>query len=170
MRASALILAIACAAQLTARQPFFDRTHVSKVLGETRHYRILLPPGYETSGKHYPVIYYFHGHSDRYTLEHYDNGADTIPKMANWVSKHDAIVVAIDGYVAGAYTGFYGGSPWDVLEQGGDYDFGAYFVELVGDIGPEHGRLYEPVPERALSGPHRQRVVVQPGAGVLYRR
>ena len=50
-----------------AQQPFFDRTHDSKVFGEARHYRILLPPDYENSGKRYPVIYYFHGHSDRYT-------------------------------------------------------------------------------------------------------
>ena len=75
------------AAALFAQQPFFDRTHYSKVFGETRHYRIILPPGYEISGKRYPVIYYFHGHSDRYTVEHYDNGTDTIPKRVDWVAR-----------------------------------------------------------------------------------
>jgi pimeloyl-ACP methyl ester carboxylesterase len=39
-----------------------------------------------------------------------------------------------DGYVARDYTGFYGGSPWDVREEGGEYDFGAYFRELVSHI------------------------------------
>jgi len=117
-----------------ASQPFYDRKHVSKVLGEERNYRILLPPDYETSGKRYPVIYYFHGHSDRYTLEKYDNGTDTIPKMADFVAHHDVIVVSVDGYLARDYTGFYGGTPWDVMLDGGDFDFGEYFKELVAHI------------------------------------
>jgi poly(3-hydroxybutyrate) depolymerase len=117
-----------------AQQPFFDRTHPSKVFGHARNYRILLPPAYESSAKRYPVIYYFHGHSDRYTLEHYDQGKDTIPKMAAFVAKNDVIVVSVDGYVSRDYTGFYGGSPWDVREDGGDFDFGAYFRELIEHI------------------------------------
>jgi enterochelin esterase-like enzyme len=116
------------------QRSFFDRTHVSKVFGEARNYRIFLPPDYESSGKAYPVIYYFHGHSDRYTLEKYDNGEDTVPKIASFVSTHPVIVVAVDGYVARDYTGFYGGTPWDVRIEGGYYDFGAYFRELVSHI------------------------------------
>jgi predicted alpha/beta superfamily hydrolase len=119
---------------LFAGQPFYDRRHDSKVLGESRNYRIFLPPDYEGGSRRYPVIYYFHGHSDRYTLEKYDGGRDTVPKIASWVATHAAIVVAVDGYVARDYTGFYGGSPWDVREEGGDYDFGEYFVELVRHI------------------------------------
>jgi enterochelin esterase-like enzyme len=115
-------------------QGFQDRTHFSKVFGEQRNYRILLPPGYETGGKTYPVIYYFHGHSDRYTLEKYDNGTDTIPKMLDYVSRNDVIVVSVDGYVAKDYTGFYGGAPWDVFINGGAMDFGLYFQELVAHI------------------------------------
>jgi poly(3-hydroxybutyrate) depolymerase len=120
----------------TARgsQPFLDKTHVSKIFGEMRHYRVFLPPDYETSGKAYPVIYYFHGHSDRYTLEHYDNGSDTVPRIASFVAKHDVIVLSVDGYVAKDYSGFYGGSPWDLEREGGEYDFGAYFQELVAHI------------------------------------
>ena len=116
------------------RQPFHDKTHPSKVFGEARHYRIFLPPDYETSGKAYPVIYYFHGHSDRYTLEHYDNGTDTVPRIIGFVAGHEVIVVSVDGYVAKDYSGFYGGSPWDIGLEGGEYDFGAYFQELVQDI------------------------------------
>jgi pimeloyl-ACP methyl ester carboxylesterase len=115
-------------------QPFQDRTHPSKVFGENRNYRILLPPGYETGGKRYPVIYYHHGHSDRYTVERYDEGRETIPKMAEFVARNDVIVVCVDGYVARDYTGFYGGSPWDVRKEGGDFDFGEYFRELVAHI------------------------------------
>jgi pimeloyl-ACP methyl ester carboxylesterase len=117
-----------------ADRPFYDRKHFSEVFGEERNYRILLPPDYESNIKRYPVIYYFHGHSDRYTLEKYDDGKDTIPKMADFVANHDAIVVSVDGYVARDYTGFYGGTPWDIMRDGGDYDFGEYFKELVGHI------------------------------------
>ena len=116
-------------------QPFLDRTHPSKIFAGPRHYRIFLPPDYGTSAKAYPVVYYFHGHSDRYTLEKYDNGTDTVPKIAAFVAGHDLIVVAVDGFVPRAYTGFYGGSPWDI--QGRDsveFDFGEYFRELVAHI------------------------------------
>lgn len=136
---------------LFAQRPFFDRSHESKVFGETRHYRIILPPDYENNGKRYPVIYYFHGHSDRYTVEHYDNGTDTIPKMVDWVAKHDAIVVCVDGYVASDYTGFYGGAPWDLYEQGGGHDFGPYFLELVHHVDSTYRTLTDRR-HRATSG------------------
>ncbi len=144
-------LALAIAANASASRPFYDCTHQSQVFGEARHYRILLPPDYETSGKRYPVIYYFHGHSDRYTVEQYDNGRDTIPKMADFVAKHDAIVVSVDGYVAEDYTGFYGGSPWDIRETGGSHDFGPYFLELVAHIDGKYRTLTDRR-HRATSG------------------
>lgn len=100
-------------------KPFEDHVHPSKVFGENRNYRLFLPPGYEHSTARYPVIYYFHGHSDRYTLEKYDDGKDTVPKIAKFVAANDVIVVTVDGYVARDYTGFYGGSPWDVRADGG---------------------------------------------------
>jgi poly(3-hydroxybutyrate) depolymerase len=117
-----------------ARRPFLDCTYMSKVFGEERHYRIFLPPDYNTSKQAYPVIYYFHGHSDRYTLEDYDDGKDTVPKITAFVATHPAIVVSVDGYVARDYQGFYGGTPWDIMKDGGDYDFGPYFLELVAHI------------------------------------
>ncbi len=129
-----LIAVFLMARPVEAQRPFLDRTHPSKIFGETRNYRIFLPPDYANDKRVYPVIYYFHGHSDRYTLERYDNGADTVPKIATFVAANPVIVVAVDGYVARDYTGFYGGSPWDVREEGGDYDFGAYFRELVSHI------------------------------------
>src|SRR3954453_21158058 len=115
-------------------QPYFDKTHASVVFGEDRHYRIFLPTDYERSQRSYPVIYYFHGHSDRYTLEKYDNGLDTVPRIASFVASHEVIVVAVDGYVARDYTGFYGGTPYDVRLEGGDFDFGEYFREFVRHI------------------------------------
>lgn len=126
-----LILALSVAVSLYGTQPFYDHTYNSKVFGEARHYRIFLPLDYQTSTKRYPVVYYFHGHSDRYTLEDYDHGLDTVPKIAKFVANHALIVVAPDGYVAARYTGFYGGDPYDVRQDGGNLDFGAYFVELI---------------------------------------
>jgi pimeloyl-ACP methyl ester carboxylesterase len=123
-------IAVLCAASALC-QPFYDRVHPSKIFKGPRHYRIFLPPDYEISRKRYPVIYYFHGHSDRYTLEKYDNGKDTVPRISNFVAGHRVIVVAVDGYVARNYTGFYGGSPWDIQQKDVEYDFGEYFKELV---------------------------------------
>jgi enterochelin esterase-like enzyme len=132
-------------------RPFLDLKHDSKVFGEQRNYRIILPPDYRTSAKCYPVIYFFHGHSDRYTLEHYDGGTDFIPKMIDAAARHDIIVVLVDGYVAKDYTGFYGGTPWDIMRDGGSYDFGLYFQELIGHIDATYRTLTDRR-HRAISG------------------
>ena len=134
-----------------AYRPFYDRTHHSRVFDGPRHYRIFLPPDYQDSGRSYPVIYYFHGHSDRYTLERYDGGKDTVPKIIRFVAAHPVIVVSVDGYVAEHYTGFYGGDPWDVRKDGGKYDFGAYFLELVEHIDSTYRTLTDRR-HRATSG------------------
>jgi predicted alpha/beta superfamily hydrolase len=124
-------LPLVAAGLLPAAQPYYDRTHDSRVFGEKRNFRIFLPTGYDDSSKHYPVVYYFHGHSDRYTLEQYDGGLDTVPKIEKFVGKHDVIVVAADGYIAKDYKGFYGGAPYDVRREGNAIDYGEYFLELV---------------------------------------
>ncbi|MCL4794966.1 MAG: hypothetical protein KJZ84_10390 [Bryobacteraceae bacterium] len=131
-----MLIALAILAQpvLAAPPPFEDRAFPSKVFGQQRHYRLFLPADYHEGSRHFPVIYYFHGHSDRYTLERYDEGKDTVPKIARFVASNPVIVVAVDGYVAEDYQGFYGGSPWDVREHGGKYDFGAHFEELTAHI------------------------------------
>src|SRR6266498_5013489 len=60
-----------------------DLSHSSQVMGEVRRYRVFLPPDYAASNKRYPVIYFFHGWSERYnqpayrtTGRNYDQGAD----------------------------------------------------------------------------------------------
>ena len=80
-----------------------DARHYSNVFGEARNYRVFLPPSYhEDSQKRYPVIYFYHGWSQRYfgSSNPYgdfdkgdDNGGDNI---ANFVSAHDVIVVKAD--------------------------------------------------------------------------
>src|SRR5678816_1950547 len=60
-----------------------DSRHYSSVFGETRNYRIFLPPGYfNNPQKKYPVIYFLHGWSQRYfgdggqKFDEFDKGAD----------------------------------------------------------------------------------------------
>ncbi|MCX6624222.1 MAG: alpha/beta hydrolase-fold protein [Acidobacteria bacterium] len=139
--ASLLWLLFLLAGLAGAEQAYTDRTHDSRIFGEPRHYRVFLPTGYAGSTRHYPVIYYFHGHSDRYTLERYDGGLDTVPKISAFVAANDVIVVAADGYVARDYTGFYGGSPYNVRRTGGQFDYGEYFRELVRHIDSEYRTL-----------------------------
>ena len=83
-----------------------DRTHESQVLGESRNYRIFLPPDYGTSNKRYPVVYWFHGYSERHNKpaasrndRNYDQGSDYGgDTIAAYVGSHDVIVVKWDGY------------------------------------------------------------------------
>jgi pimeloyl-ACP methyl ester carboxylesterase len=119
---------------LFAAPPFEDRRFPSRVFGQDRNFRLFLPDGYSDSTSRFPVIYYFHGHSDRYTLERYDDGKDTVPKIARFVAENPVIVVAVDGYIPEHYTGFYGGTPYDVYSDGGGYDFGESFRELIAHI------------------------------------
>lgn len=90
---------------------FRDETFDSKVFGGLRHYRIFSPANYDSVSTRYPVIYYLHGHSDRYTLEDYDHGEDTVPKICRFVATHAVIVVGVDGYVARDYTDFTAATP-----------------------------------------------------------
>lgn len=113
---------------------YYDRSHYSPSFGELRHYRIILPRDYETSGKHYPVIYYFHGHSGRYKGEQYDNGQVFLPDMIDFVHKNDVLVVRWDGFVEEDYDDFYGGTPYDIQGKGWSKDFGPYFLELTQHI------------------------------------
>lgn len=130
-----------------------DETHESQVFHETRHYRIFLPPDYATSGKRYPVIYWFHGWSERYNKpvarepeRNYDQGdggvygGDTIGRFAG---NHDVIVVKWDGYnphtPGEAYPRPYNISPVETERQ-----FPLYFPELVAYIDAR----YRTIPDR----------------------
>ena len=60
-----------------------DSRHYSNVFGEIRNFRVFLPPGYfENPQKRYPVIYFYHGWSQRYfgsgpdSYNHFEKGDD----------------------------------------------------------------------------------------------
>ncbi len=132
-------------------QEVIEGSHFSKTFGEQRHYRLILPRDYETSGKYYPVIYYFHGHSGRFKGEQYGDGQVFLPEMIDFVRRHDVVIVRWDGRVEEDYDGFYGGTPYDIQGKGWGMDFGAYFLELVTHIDKTY-RTLEDRSHRATSG------------------
>ena len=134
-----LVLLLLCALSARAAEPIIlDRVHFSQVFMETRNFRIFLPPDYETSGKRYPVIYWFHGWSERFNKpvadtphRNYDTGTDYGgDNIANFVATHAVIVVKWDGYnprfAGDNYPRPYNISPVETSRQ-----FPLYFPELV---------------------------------------
>ena len=154
-----LILCCAGSTRATERDSatIVDAHHYSLVFGETRHYRVFLPPGYnESRHKEYPVIYFFHGWSQRYfgSSNPYgdfdkgkENGGDNI---ANFVSQHDVIVVKADGYNRSPgepyYVRPYNVSPVETYRQ-----FPIYFPELVEHIDAQY-RTIADREHRGISG------------------
>lgn len=134
-----------------------DQRHYSNVFGEIRNYRVFLPPGYsEDPSKRYPVIYFYHGWSQRYfgSSNPYgdfdkgeDNGGDNI---ANFVSRNEVIVVKPDGYNRSPdeeyYVRPYNVSPVETYRQ-----FPLYFPELVTHIDAQY-RTIADREHRAISG------------------
>lgn len=118
-----------------------DSRHYSNTFGETRNYRIFLPPRYyKNPDKKYPVIYFLHGWSQRsfgstvsrYSL--FDKGDDNNgDNMEKFVSTHDVIVVKSDGYNRGVgeeyYLRPYNIGPVETFRQ-----FPIYFPELINHI------------------------------------
>ncbi len=117
-----------------------DGRHYSNVFGETRNYSVFLPPGYaENAPLRYPVIYFFHGWSQRYfgSSNPYgdfdkgdDNGGDNI---ANFVRDNAVIVVKADGYNRSPGEEYYV-RPYNVTPVETYRQFPIYFPELVDHI------------------------------------
>lgn len=135
-----------------------DSRHFSTVFGEIRNYRIFLPQGYfENPQKRYPVIYFYHGWSQRYFgsgpdgYNHFekgdDNGGDNI---ADFVSKNEVIVVKPDGYNRRPDEEYYL-RPYNIGPVETSRQFPLYFPELVSHI----DAFYKTIPDRnhrAISG------------------
>lgn len=134
-----------------------DGRHYSQVLAEIRNFRVFLPPGYlEHPEKKYPVIYFFHGHSQRYfgSSRHYsdfdkgnENGGDNI---SNFVAAHDVIVVKADGYNRSPDEEYYV-RPYNIGPVETYRQFPLYFPELVAHI-DAHYRTVPDREHRAISG------------------
>ena len=133
-----------------------DSQHYSNVFGEIRNYRIFLPPGYdENSQTRYPVIYFFHGHSQRYfgiiQSGPYDKGEDNGgDNIANYVSRNKVIVVKWDGFNLREGDDYYL-RPYNIGPVETHRQFPLYFPELVRRIDTD----YRTIPDRnhrAVSG------------------
>jgi len=138
-----------------------DSRHYSNVFGETRNYRIFLPPGYyDNPQKKYPVIYFLHGYSQRYFgigpiysgpfEEGDDNKGDNI---ANFVSTHNVIVVKSDGYNRKPDEEYYL-RPYNIgkIKEVETYrQFPVYYPELVNFIDATYNTIADRE-HRAISG------------------
>jgi S-formylglutathione hydrolase FrmB len=136
--AGLIFLLLGASSAFGAEALILDRVHFSQVFMETRNFRIFLPPDYNTSKKRYPVIYWFHGWSERFNKpvadppnRNYDSGTDYGgDNIANFVATHDVIVVKWDGYnprfEGDNYPRPYNISPVETTRQ-----FPLYFPELV---------------------------------------
>ncbi len=145
-----------CGQALAQKATILDKNHYSTVLGEIRDYRIFLPPGYdENSSKRYPVIYYYHGWSQRYfgsindfkTDEGESNNGDNI---ANFVANHEVIVVKPDGYNRRPDEDYYL-RPYNIGPVETYRQFPLYFPELVKTIDSNY-RTIADRGHRAISG------------------
>jgi len=73
-----------------------QRTYFSQVTGLEEPYRIYLPPDYDTSGRHYPVLYLFHGWP--YDESHWDNlGVDETADAAIQAGALPPFVIVLPG-------------------------------------------------------------------------
>lgn len=158
-RIACLNLFIFTATHLLAQDvTIIDSRHYSNVFGEIRNYRIFLPPGYDgNSRKRYPVIYYYHGWSQRYfgSTDHnslgIDQGTDNHgDNIANYVSGHEVIVVKPDGYNRNPYEP-YDLRPYNVSPVETHRQFPLYFPELVQYIDATYNTIADRE-HRAISG------------------
>ena len=144
-------------AQSPGEISIIDSRHYSIVFGEIRNYRIFLPAGYYTNPqKRYPVIYFLHGWSQRYfgSSDHYadfDKGEENKgDNIANFVSKHEVIVVKSDGYNRSPDEKYYV-RPYNIGPVETYRQFPIYYPELINHI----DRRYHTIADRehrAISG------------------
>lgn len=147
---------VSCAGAQVREAKILDLTHYSKVFGEERNFRVFLPPDYDGSNKRYPVVYFFHGWSERYNKgprgrSGCDSGDDCGgDNIARFVGAHDLIVVKWDGYNPRSdgedYPRPYNISPVETHRQ-----FPLYFPELVSHI-DSHFRTLADRKHRATAG------------------
>lgn len=154
-----LIAGWAFAAQPAAgpQARILDLTFPSQVFGEERNFRVFLPPDYEqAAGKRYPVVYFFHGWSERHNRPprdglNYDSGADYGgDNIASFVGSNDVIVVKWDG-TNPRTPGEDNVRPYNISPVQTERQFPLYFPELVLYI-DSHFRTIADRDHRATAG------------------
>ena len=143
-----LFILLAALPAFAAEATIQDRVQFSQVFGETRNFRIFLPPAYETSAKRYPVIYWFHGYSERFNKpvddpphRDYDSGTDYGgDTISSFVAAHDVIVVKVDGFNP-RFSGDNYKRPYNINPVETNRQFPLYFPELVDFIDANYRTL-----------------------------
>lgn len=98
---------------------YSDRTFESKILKQTTHYSIYLPPSYETSNIQYPVFYLFHGGGDDYRDWLLRGQAKPIADKAILSGEAPEMIIVMPNGVGNWYNNKYDGT----------FDFEDYFFE-----------------------------------------
>lgn len=156
-----LTLAINSRAQNNGNVTIIDSHHFSTAFGENRNYRIFLPQSYSDNtlgnpAKRYPVIYFYHGWSQRYfgssnSYADFDKGDENKgDNIANFVSTHDVIVVKADGYNRSPDEKYYV-RPYNIGPVETQRQFPLYFPELVEHIDTHYNTIADRE-HRAISG------------------
>jgi predicted alpha/beta superfamily hydrolase len=142
---------------LSAREAtILDKQHYSNVFGEIRNYRIFLPPAYEENSKQrFPVIYYYHGWSQRYfgsisSFQADEGESNEGDNIANFVAENEVIVVKPDGYNRRPDEPYYL-RPYNIGPVETYRQFPLYFPELVKHI-DKNFRTIADREHRAISG------------------
>lgn len=157
-RLFAIGLLFICRNLLAADVTIIDSRHYSSVFGEIRNFRIFLPPGYHDNPmKRYPVIYFYHGWSQRYfgsgpdSYNSFEQGDDNNgDNIANFVADHEVIVVKPDGYNRSPGEEYYL-RPYNIGPVETYRQFPIYFPELVSYIDATY-RTIADRNHRAISG------------------
>lgn len=145
-------------AQYAGDVTIIDSAHYSSVFGETRNYRIFLPPHYfDNPRKKYPVIYFMHGWSQRYfgdggqAYAGFDKGdQNNGDNIVNFVSTHEVIVVKSDGYNRSPDEKYYL-RPYNIGPVETYRQFPIYYPELIGYIDSHYNTIADRE-HRAISG------------------
>ncbi|MFT4152757.1 alpha/beta hydrolase [Parafilimonas sp.] len=128
-------------------EAYTDTTYFSAVFGHEKIYRIYLPQGYTTSGRRYPVIYFFHGWGGRYNKD--DNANLAYRKIKEVADTYQTIIVMVDGNIDTTEP-----RPYNVGYHN-DVKFNVqmkdYFPELIGHIDSTYRTLTDRV-HRGIMG------------------
>lgn len=133
----ALVLVATFFHHSNAQQPYFDKSHQSKVFGKEKAYRIYLPESYRQARKNYPVIYFFHGWGGC----HFKDPSANLDyqKISELVDKYQFVLVMWDGNMDEAEQRPYNiGDHHDVKF---DVQMKDYFPELVAHIDSSYRTL-----------------------------
>lgn len=119
------LLAFGLHAQQSGSVVYDELTLPSKILKSDRKYAIYLPPGYETSQRHYPVLYLLHGAGDNQT---------------GWVQFGEVQHITDKAIVEGMAT------PMIIVMPDADTERRGYFNDIRGDFNYEDFFFQELIP------------------------